>query len=184
MRVNRETILEIASRLFEKQGFHATGLNEIIRESGAPKGSLYYYFPDGKEQIGAEAALWSAGQMVERIRFGLSQAEHPAEAVKILALGIARAIEESGFAAGGPLMMLAAESVISSERVNGACRKSYGLIQAAFSEKLAGNDGLAEFVLSTLEGAILLSRVQHSGDPLRRAAEHLFKYLSKTDQEV
>lgn len=173
----KQQILEAAARLFEKQGYHATGLNEIIRESGAPKGSLYYYFPDGKEQIGAETALWSAGEMAGRIRQGLSQAEHPAEAVRLLALGIAGAVEASGFAAGGPLMMLAAESVTRSERVNAACREAYRQMQAAFAETFSGDDDLAGFVLSTLEGAILLSRVQHSGEPLRSAAQHLYSYL-------
>jgi TetR/AcrR family transcriptional repressor of lmrAB and yxaGH operons len=175
----KEQILEAAARLFEKQGYHATGLNEIIRESGSPKGSLYYYFPEGKEQIGAETALWSAAQMSERIRFGLSQAENPAEAVRLLALGIAGAIEQSGFAAGGPLMMLAAESAVRSERLNIACREAYGQMQTAFSEKLSGNAELAEFVLTTLEGAILLSRVHHSGEPLRRAGEYLYLYIKE-----
>ena len=173
----KEHILEAAARLFEKQGYHATGLNEIIRESDTPKGSLYYYFPEGKEQIGAETALWSAAQLAERIRFGLSQAEQPAEAVRVLGLGIADAIEESSFAAGGPLMMLAAESAVRSERLNAACREAYGQMQAVFADKFGGDTVLAEFVLSTLEGAILLSRVRHSGDPLRRAAEHLYSYL-------
>jgi TetR/AcrR family transcriptional repressor of lmrAB and yxaGH operons len=175
----KQKILEAAGRLFEKQGYHATGLNEIISESGSPKGSLYYYFPEGKEQIGAETALWSASQMTERIRFGLSQAENPAEAVRLLALGIAGAIEQSGFTAGGPLMMLAAESAVGRERVNAACREAYSQMQGAFTEKLSGNVDLAEFVLATLEGAILLSRVQHSGEPLQRAGEHLHSYIKE-----
>lgn len=175
----KEHILETAACLFEKQGYHATGLNEIIRESGAPKGSLYYYFPDGKEQIGAETALWSAAQMAVRIRAGLAQAADPAAAVRLLALGVADVVEQSGFAAGGPLMMLAAESAVRSVRLNAACRDAYGLMAAAFAEKLAGNAALAQFVLCSLEGAILLSRVQHSGDPLRRAAEYLETYIRK-----
>ena len=179
----KQQILEAAAQLFEKQGYNATGLNEIICESGAPKGSLYYYFPEGKEQIGAETALWSAAQMVERIRYGLSQADNPGEAVRALGFGIADAIEQAGFAAGGPLMMLAAESAVSSERLNTTCRDAYGLMQAVFSEKFAGNNDLAQFVLSSLEGAILLSRVNHSGDPLRKAAEFLktciYKEMSK-----
>ncbi len=177
MNQSKQHILETAARLFEKQGYHATGLNEIIRESGAPKGSLYYYFPDGKEQIGAETALWSGAQMASRIRHGLAQSDEPAEAVRLLALGIAGAVEQSGFAAGGPLMMLAAESAVGSERLNQACREAYGLMQQAFSEKLSGRDQLAQFVLAALEGAILLSRVQHSGEPLRRAAGQLKPYI-------
>ena len=179
MNLVKEQILEAAARLFEKHGFHATGLNEIIRDSGAPKGSLYYYFPDGKDQIGAETALWSAAQMTERIRFGMSQAKNPAEAVRLLALGIAGAIEQSGVTAGGPLMMLAAESAVRSERLNSACREAYRQMQAVLTEKFCGDSDLAEFVLATLEGAILLSRVQHSGDPLRRSAEHLYEYIEE-----
>ena len=179
MNETKQQILEAAALLFEKQGYHATGLNEIIRKSGAPKGSLYYYFPEGKEQIGVETALWSAECMADRIRFGLSQSKEPAEAVRILALGIAGAVEQSGYAAGGPLMMLAAESAVGSERLNMACRKAYGQMQAVFAEKLRGNEELAEFILSTLEGAILLSRVQHSGEPIRRAAQHLYRFINE-----
>lgn len=52
---SREKILAAATRLFQLQGYYGTGLNQIIKESGAPKGSLYYHFPDGKEQLAIEA---------------------------------------------------------------------------------------------------------------------------------
>lgn len=47
----REAIVDTASRLFFTQGYHATGLNQIIKDSESPKGSLYYYFPHGKEEL-------------------------------------------------------------------------------------------------------------------------------------
>jgi len=43
MSETRAKILLTMARLIEKQGYHATGLNEIIKDSGAPKGSLYYF---------------------------------------------------------------------------------------------------------------------------------------------
>ena len=49
----REIIIETTCDLMENQGYHATGLNEIVKVSGAPKGSLYYYFPEGKESLAA-----------------------------------------------------------------------------------------------------------------------------------
>ena len=52
-------------------------------------------------------------------------------------------------------------------------------MQSVFAEKLGGDEHLAEFILSTLEGAILLSRVQHSGVPLRRAGDHLYSYIKE-----
>ena len=57
MTIAREQILKTTCDLMEKQGYHGTGLNEIVKESGSPKGSLYHYFPDGKEQIVAEAVV-------------------------------------------------------------------------------------------------------------------------------
>ena len=52
---HREALVRTAMRLFRRQGFSGTGLQEILAESGAPKGSLYHYFPGGKEAIGAAA---------------------------------------------------------------------------------------------------------------------------------
>jgi len=77
------------------------------------------------------------------------------------------------------LMMLAAESAVGSQRLNTACREAYGLMQAAFAEILSLDAALASFVLATLEGAILLCRVQHSGAPLRQAAQQLESILVK-----
>ena len=57
---HRGAIVRAAATLFRRNGFAATGINEIVEVSGAPKGSLYHYFPDGKDQI-AEAAIRFAG---------------------------------------------------------------------------------------------------------------------------
>ena len=54
---HRSNILNAAVTLFRRRGYAATGLADILQLSGAPKGSLYHYFPQGKEQLGEEAAL-------------------------------------------------------------------------------------------------------------------------------
>ena len=50
MNTTRQQIVEKTSALLERQGYHATGLNQIVAESETPRGSLYYYFPHGKEE--------------------------------------------------------------------------------------------------------------------------------------
>ena len=62
---HREALLAASVRLFRQKGYAATGLAEILAESGAPKGSLYHYFPGGKAEIGAEAVKL-AGKTVTR----------------------------------------------------------------------------------------------------------------------
>ena len=44
----RARFIETMAQLLERQGYYGTGLNEIVQHSGAPKGSLYHYFPGGK----------------------------------------------------------------------------------------------------------------------------------------
>ncbi|NBC28744.1 MAG: TetR family transcriptional regulator, partial [Spirochaetes bacterium] len=64
----KERFLEATARLLERQGYQSTGLNQVVRESGAPKGSLYYYFPGGKEELVADAVRHAAAPVTDRIR--------------------------------------------------------------------------------------------------------------------
>ncbi len=180
----REQIVEATCDLLEAQGYHATGLNQIVAESGAPKGSLYHYFPDGKEELAAAAIERTGRDLAGRVEVGLASLDDPAAAVQFLAQRIADAVEQSGFRAGGPLTTVAVETATSSQRLNLACRAAYDRLQAAFAAKLVASGytpqraaELAAFITAAIEGGILLSRTYHSGDPLRRAGQELAALL-------
>lgn len=182
----REHILQTTCALMEKQGYHGTGLNEIVKVSGAPKGSLYHYFPEGKEQITSEAVLQSGKATAERIQNGLSGNSNAAKAVHDFILNIADHVESSGFAAGSPLTAVAMETATKSERINSACREAYTLLETAFKEKLLESgftklmaEELGAFITATVEGGIILSRTYHSGNPLRTVAKYLKVFLSQ-----
>jgi TetR/AcrR family transcriptional regulator, lmrAB and yxaGH operons repressor len=132
----REKILQTASELMEKQGYHGTGLNEIIQKSGAPKGSLYYYFPEGKEQLASEAIL-RAGQIVsERFRAKTADEPDPAKAIRDFLYMIAKRMEETKFYTGSTMTMIAMETVTESKRINTACQDGYAMLIGAFKDKL------------------------------------------------
>jgi TetR/AcrR family transcriptional regulator, lmrAB and yxaGH operons repressor len=181
----REQILQTTCALLEKQGFHGTGLNEIVKESGAPKGSLYYYFPDGKDQITAEAVLHSGQSTAERIRAGLAASSSASKSVYDFVLNIADNVELSGFAAGSPLTAVAMETATKSERINQACREAYGALQEAFREKLLEcgftkiqAEELSTFITASIEGGIILSRTYHTAEPLRSVGRQLKALLA------
>jgi TetR/AcrR family transcriptional repressor of lmrAB and yxaGH operons len=187
MASKREQIIEATCHLLEVQGYHASGLNQIIAESGAPKGSLYYYFPDGKEELAAEAIARTGKIVSERIRRNVStsDSEEAGKAIPAFVRSIANAVEASGFQAGGPLTAVAMETATTSERLNLACREAFGQILAAFADRLIETGysamraaELATFITAAIEGGIILSRTQHSGDPLRRVADELQPLLS------
>lgn len=180
MSTAREQILQTTTTLLEKQGYHGTGLNEIIRKSGSPKGSLYYYFPEGKEQIVAEAVIQSGVETAERIRLSLSEDTSASKAVSDFVLNIAEHVELSGFAAGSPLTAVAMETATQSERINLACREAFAMLRSAFNEKLLDcgftklkSDELSTFIVASIEGGIILSRTSHTADPLRLVAKQL-----------
>ena len=75
----RERILHTASGLFQRQGYHATGLNQVLAEGKAPKGSLYFHFPRGKEQLAAEAVTAGAHEVRDELRDALDAARGPAD---------------------------------------------------------------------------------------------------------
>ena len=185
MTTTRDQIIDTTCDLLEAQGYHATGLNQIVAESGAPKGSLYHYFPGGKEEMAAEAIQRTGRQLEARIRENLSTDVSAGQAVRDFAVTIAYHVEASGFRAGGPLTAVAMETATSSERLNQACREAFSRVMAAFGEHLEQRGfaaeraaGVAMFVTAALEGAIILSRTYHSGDPLRQVGEELCTYLN------
>jgi TetR/AcrR family transcriptional repressor of lmrAB and yxaGH operons len=186
----REKIVETASRLLEQQGYHATGLNQIVQESGAPKGSLYYYFPDGKEEI-SEAALRLTGERItENIERAMAESKMAAEGIRHLMTTIAERIEASGYRAGGPITTVAMESAPDTPRLNRACQEIYDDWQAAIRRRIV-DDGvdpdraakLAGTVLASIEGAMVLARTHQNRAPLENAADMLAELLNNEERE-
>ncbi len=180
----REQLIETTAALVEAQGYHATGLSQILKESGTPKGSLYYYFPAGKEELAAEAIAHTAQLLVKRATEALAADDDPAAAIPEFIRTIAHYVEASDFAAGGPLITVALESVTCSERLNLACQDAYRRLQEVFAAKLqAGGYSatqathLASFVTAAIEGGTLLSRTAHSCAVLRQIADDLGVFL-------
>src|SRR5207244_1044173 len=86
---SKEKTLAAAALLFRRQGFHGTALHDVLAAAGSPRGSLYFHFPGGKEQIG-EAALDLAGEAVRRKIALAAEAAASAEAFRP---GSARALD-------------------------------------------------------------------------------------------
>src|SRR3954454_14585962 len=59
MATTRERIVETSADLFRRQGYGGTGVKQIVAEASAPFGSLYHFFPGGKEELGQEVIRWS-----------------------------------------------------------------------------------------------------------------------------
>jgi TetR/AcrR family transcriptional repressor of lmrAB and yxaGH operons len=180
MTTTREQIINTTSELLERQGYHATGLNQIVQVSGAPKGSLYYYFPEGKEELTAEAIMRSGRELAEHVRRELAGIEDAAEAIQRFVANLAEHVHASDCRGGAPIAAVALETASTNDRLAAACQEAYRQMQSAFEEKLfaGGYDEvsageLATFIVAAIEGGIVLARAHRSADALRQMGREL-----------
>lgn len=177
---HRECLIAAAVGLFRRQGYAGTGLAEILTESGAPRGSLYHYFPEGKAEI-AEAALRAAGKHMTGIMQGIAGASaSPGELVSRYGAGLAAALEKSGFTDGCAVATVVLEAAPGSPKLAAAGRDAFGawsdvvsgmLLRAGIAEPRARD--LADFTIAAFEGALMLARARSSAAPILSAAEEL-----------
>jgi TetR/AcrR family transcriptional repressor of lmrAB and yxaGH operons len=170
--------------LLEAQGYHATGLSEILQRSDTPRGSLYYYFPEGKEELAIEA-IEQQGRFVEsRLREDVAAFDDAAEAIRGLFHKLAHVASSSGCRALSPLTVVALESSSTNERLRQTCAAIYENWRAVFEVKLltcgfAPEDAasLSLMILGSMEGAMMLTKTLRSGDPLHQTGEHLARII-------
>ena len=121
----RQRILSTTAALLEQQGYAATGLKQILQESGTPKGSLYHYFPDGKESLAVEAITQRMIEMADHARQLLSQVDDPAEAIHVLIHHLAEMTQQHACGKGAPIAAVALEASNYSEPLRQACAAGY-----------------------------------------------------------
>ena len=170
---SREKIVEAASRLFQLKGYPATGLNEILRESGAPKGSLYYYFPNGKEELALAAIDLASRTIQKNVEAGLAAYRDPVRAVSRVIEDMTAALKADGKLQNMSLSLLALETCQTSEMLRNACARSFEkmealyagkLLEGGFSEQRAGE--LGTVLQTVIEGAITVSVTKKDTAPL------------------
>lgn len=171
----RTRLVLTAVRLFQKQGFHGTGLTQLLSESETPKGSFYHYFPRGKEEVAAVAVAAAAGDIARRIDREFNEAEGFADGALRAARVLAGWFEASGYAAGCPVTTVLLETVPASPRLAAATAAAFGdWVErvATHAQRLgvANPRESAEALVIALEGAWILSRAQRSTAPFEMAA--------------
>src|SRR5215510_9787265 len=160
---HKDNLVRTAMRLFREQGYASTGLQQILTESGAPKGSLYYYFPDGKEALG-RAAVELAGELIAQMLSSLAERhKQPKAFIKAYCEVMAGWMQESEFRSGCPIATTMLETAPRSPALTktgtGVLDRWIEIVASVFA-----NAGLsqreakvrAQLLIATMEGALLL----------------------------
>ncbi|QCI63435.1 TetR/AcrR family transcriptional regulator [Phreatobacter stygius] len=168
---HRDKIIRAAADLFRRAGYAATGTNEIVARSGAPKGSLYHYFPGGKAEIGA-AAIGYAGSKVTATLADLLARHDGNPAAAILAYGALLIVwlEQSGYRDGCPIATVLLEIAPAETTVTAAGRAVFADWAGLFAKALMDSHVAAEraetlgtLAVTLLEGSLIQARVEADG---------------------
>jgi TetR/AcrR family transcriptional repressor of nem operon len=182
----RKKIVEAAAPIFNQRGYEGSSLNDLMEATGLKKGGIYRHF-SSKEELAAEAfdytwdAAWNAR---------LLHVDEKATGIEKLKQLIANFVDHRPPVAGGcPILNTAIDADDGNPtlraRVAKALRSWLNRLQtiveqaAERGETRPGVDprAVATLIVATLEGALMMSRLQRNGEALRRVQSHLNRYL-------
>lgn len=176
----RERVLRTAADLFQRQGYHGTGLTQVVADSGAPKGSLYFHFPEGKEQLASESVALSGRTVGGALAEAVLAAPDGRAAIAALGEHFARGLLDSDFSKGCPVATVALETAAESERIRAVCEITYDEWQRSIAVALRGwgvpedrAEPLAALILSSLQGAVMLARVRRDVSVIHEVTRQL-----------
>ena len=184
---SRERMVRSAASLIAARGVSATSFSDVISDSGAPRGSIYHHFPEGKEQLAAEAVRWTSDRVIAYLRAGTGTT--PAEVLQRFVNLWRQVVLASGGASGCVVAGVALDS--------GADDEGESLISVAretfrsWVDVLAGQlaeagvparqaTAIAVTTLAGMEGALILCRAESDVGPLDETAAELMRLLPPT----
>ena len=184
----KDRILEAAIFLMRQSGLTGAGINQLLARSGAPKGSVYYYFPEGKQQITGEALTLYAQRVAVAFERALSSKSKPGDKIRALFRHVADRFEEGAFeqscAAGAVTLDLDAD-VAAIRPIIAAAFVSWQRVIANHLpiRSRKRRDSLAGLILSTIEGAYIRGRAERSKNAFLEAGEWLAQLAQSESSE-
>ena|SRR5438093_833206 len=179
----RGRLLEAAQDMLREVGMSGTGIKDVVTRSGAPIGSLYHYFPDGKTQLVTEA-LGIQGEKSRRLLEHFFDGRMTAAAaLRSLFDTAAEGFERAGANKGCAIGAVTLDLMRSDKEVRDVCKNTFEEWMSVIAPHLPFSDersrqAFAMMVVVALEGAFVLGRATQSGEPFRIAGESLAAMVS------
>lgn len=176
----RSRMLETTARLLQQRGYHGTSLNDILTASAAPRGSLYFHFPGGKDQLVIEASRVAVDRVTQHRREVLAAASSPAAAVRAFADGMVLLLKETDYQLGCPIAPIVLDGTSEVTELSELCRRTFeewiGLLRDSFARAGIAKpraEALALLMQSSFEGALLIARAYRDISPVLTVASEV-----------
>ncbi len=180
----RDRLVATTAELFQRQGFNGTSMKQITDGAKATTGSLYHFFPGGKDELAAEVIRTAGAGYLELFQLVTAVAKTPAEAISMLFEGAAATLEQSDYVDACPIFTVALEVASADEPLRLACDDVFGTWTAT-ATAMFRRDGmapkaakaLAATVIAALGGAFILARTARDADVMRAVGRNVSTHV-------
>jgi AcrR family transcriptional regulator len=185
----RQRIVMSTAELLRRQGYSATGTQQIVDAARSPFGSLYHHFPGGKVEIAAEAIRTAGAAYVEPLLAVIDSQADLYNGLRVFFRLAAEHLEASNFADACPIATVALEVASTNEQLRQATGDVFDgwlhhgtsyFVGRGLSEHTSRDLTIA--LVSALEGAFVLARATRRLEALDMAAEMVCSWLETHDE--
>ena len=181
----RERLVRSTSRLLRTQGYTATGLNQVMAEADAPKGSMYFHFPGGKVQLAAAAVDLFAERSTSRMRRYVAEHDTVRDAVSAIFDAYVEHLERTGYTEGCAVATVALDAASAHEQLADATGRALHAWTDVLAEALeaegrppAEAHALATLVIAAIEGTVVMAKGEQSTEPIATTRDVLRTILA------
>ena len=177
----RERLLAATVALMRLKGPAASGTKEILDRARAPRGSFYFHFPEGKDQLVLEAVERAAASTLAAFTAALADADGDlAEQIRSVFDAVADELDTEDFGPGCAVGVTTLEAAATSTRHQQAVAAAFATWTSALDARFVNRgmsvthaQAMADAVVAGMEGATMLARARRDTTPLRHTAEML-----------
>jgi TetR/AcrR family transcriptional regulator, lmrAB and yxaGH operons repressor len=182
---SRDKMIQSAASLMGNRGMNATSFSDVLADSGAPRGSIYHHFPEGKRQLAECAMRLTSDQVLAYMRASTATSSHGV--VRHFMSLFRHVVVTSGGSAGCAIAGVTIDIANDEDDLLVVARdafQSWGSLLAAQLESSgvpkSKAHGVAVISIASVEGGLILCRAEGSDEPLRVIEEELLALLPDT----
>jgi len=179
---SREKMVRSAASLIGARGASATSFSDVLAASGAPRGSIYHHFPDGKQQLTEDAVRYVTDRVLAHQR--LCPAKSAADVLRWFVAMWRQVVVGSNAASGCAIAGVAVDTPVGDADVMQIVRASFRAWTSLLAEQLQATGlsakrakTIATATLAGMEGALILCRAEGNVKPLDTVAEELLRLV-------
>ncbi|HEY3708763.1 MAG TPA: TetR/AcrR family transcriptional regulator [Amycolatopsis sp.] len=187
----KDRILAAGAELFRQGGYAGTGVKQIVEAAGAPFGSLYHFFPGGKEQLGEEVVRSSGMQYIALFDLFVKPEAGLVECIEAFFAAGVTSLLETDYVEGCPIATVALEVATTNETLRQATADVFTAWIDAGTERLEkfglppeSARTLTITLITSLEGAFVLARSMRSTEPMAVAGTAVVDVARRLQAEL